>query len=120
MKGFVDDRNRALIAIRVANGLKAEPLEIVVWIDTAFDGHLVLSKELISKLELDSLVETEAILADGSKVTMESFYCVVNWFGQKVPVQVIENMGKFPLLGTGLLDGRTIHICYDAKTVVIT
>ena len=120
MKGFVDDRNRALIAIRVANGLKAEPLEIVVWIDTAFDGHLVLSKELISKLELDSLVETEAILADGSKVTMESFYCVVNWFGQKVPVQVIENKGKFPLLGTGLLDGRTIHICYDAKTVVIT
>ncbi len=120
MKGFVDDRNRALIAIRVANGLKAEPSEILVWIDTAFDGHLVLSKELISKLELDSLVETEAILADGSKVSMESFYCVVDWFGQMVPVQVIENKGRFPLLGTGLLDGRTIHICYDAKTVVIT
>ena len=120
MKGFVDDRNRALIAIRVANGLKAEASEILVWIDTAFDGHLVLSKELISKLELESLVETEAILADGSKVTMESFFCIVDWFGQKVPVQVIESEGKFPLLGTGLLDRRTIHICYYVKTVMIT
>ena len=116
----MDDRNRALIPIRVANGLKAEPTEVLVWIDTAFDGYLVFSKVLIDKLELDSLVETEAILADGSKVTMETYYCVVDWFGHKVPVQVIENEGRFPLLGTGLLDGRTVHISYDAKTVAIT
>jgi len=120
VKGFVDDRNRALIAIRVANKLKAELSEVLAWIDTAFDGHLVLSKDLISKLELDSLVETEAILADGSKVALESYYCVVDWFGEKVPAQVIENDGRFPLLGTGLLVGRTIRISYDEKTVAIT
>ena len=120
MNGFVDDRNRALLPIQVASSLKAEPIEVLVWIDTAFDGHLVFSKELISKLQLDSLVETEAILADGSKITMESYFCVVDWFGQKVPVQVIENDGRYPLLGTGLLDGRTIHISYDAKTIAVT
>jgi clan AA aspartic protease len=120
MKGFVDDRNRALLPIQVASSLKAEPLEVLVWIDTAFDGHLVFSKELIRKWQLESLVETEAILADGSKITMESYFCVVDWFGQKVPVQVIENDGRFPLLGTGLLEGRTIHISYDAKTVAVT
>ena len=120
MKGFVDDRNRALLPIQVASSLKAEPLEVLVWIDTAFDGHLVFSKELIRKLQLESLVETEAILADGSKITMESYFCVMDWFGQMVPVQVIENDGKFPLLGTGLLEGRTIHISYDAKTVAVT
>ncbi len=119
MKGFVDDRNRALLPIQVASSLQAEPIEILVWIDTAFDGHLVFSKELVRKLQLDSLVETEAVLADGSKITMESYYCIVDWFGRKVPVQVIENDGRFPLLGTGLLDGRTIHINYDAKTVVV-
>jgi len=119
VKGFVDDRNRALVAIRVANGLRAETSEILVWIDTAFDGHLVLSKEQIAKLDLDSLVETEVILADGSKVALESYYCVVDWFGTKFPVQVIENEGRFPLLGTGLLDGRTIRISYDEKTVAI-
>ncbi len=120
MKGFVDDRNRALLPIQVASSLKAEPIEVLVWIDTAFDGHLVFSKELIRKLQLDSLVETEAILADGSKITMESYFCVVDWFGQKVPVQVIENDGRFPLLGTGLLDGRTIHISFDVKSVEVT
>jgi hypothetical protein len=30
---------------------------------------------LIERLQLDSLVETEAILADGSKVTLETFVC---------------------------------------------
>ena len=120
MNGFVDDRNRALILIRVASSLNAEIAEVLVWIDTAFDGHLVFSKELIRKLNLESLVETEAILADGSKVAMESYYCVVDWFGHKVPVQVIENDGRFPLLGTGLLDGRTVLISYDKKAVAIT
>ena len=104
----------------MASSLKEEPIEVLVWIDTAFDVHPVFSKELISQLQLDSLVETEAILVDGSKITMESYFCVVGWFGQKVPVQVIENDGRFPLLGTGLLDGRKIHISYDAKTVAVT
>lgn len=119
MKGFVDERNRALIPIRVASGLNAEMAEVLVWIDTAFDGHLVFSKELVTKLTLDSLVETEAILADGSKVAMESYYCVVDWFEQMVPVQVIENEGRLPLLGTGLLAGRSLYISYEAKTVAI-
>jgi len=39
VKGFVDDRNRAFIAICVANGLKAERSAILVWIDTAFEAH---------------------------------------------------------------------------------
>lgn len=120
MKGFVDDRNRALISIQVASGLDSKIVDVLVWIDTAFDGHLVFSKDLISILELDSLVETEAILADGSKVAMESYFSVVDWFGKKVPVQVIENEGRFPLLGTGLLTGRTVYINYETKQVAIT
>jgi len=71
VNGFVDERNRALLPIQVASSLKTKPIEVLVWIDTAFDGHLVFSKELISQLQLDSLVETEAILADGSKITMD-------------------------------------------------
>ena len=102
MKGFVDDRNRALMPIRVACGLNSEVAEVLVWIDTAFDGHLVFSKELIRSLKLDSLVETEAILADGSKVALESYYCVVDWFGEKVPVQVIEN-GCSEVSGTDII-----------------
>ncbi len=120
MKGFVDERDRALIPIRVANKLRADMTEVVAWIDTAFDGHLVFSRKLINDLKLEALVETEAILADGSIVSLESYFCVVDWFGGKIPVQVIENEGRFPLVGTSLLTKRNLVINYDAKSVELT
>ncbi|MCU0714408.1 MAG: hypothetical protein MUC43_20335 [Pirellula sp.] len=120
MKGFVDDRDRALIPIRVASKLRGELTDVVAWIDTAFDGHLVFSRELINSLKLEALVETEAILADGSKVSLESYFCVIEWFGEKVPVQVIENEGRFPLVGTGLLAKRNLAISYQSKAVELT
>jgi clan AA aspartic protease len=120
MKGFVDDRDRALIPIQVANKLSGELTDIVAWIDTAFDGHLVFSRELINSLKLEALVETEAILADGSKVSLESYFCVIDWFGEKVPVQVTENEGRFPLVGTGLLTKRNLAISYQSKLVELT
>jgi hypothetical protein len=42
-------------------------------------------------------------LADGNRVTLESFACHVEWFGELIPAQVIGNTGKMPLLGTELL-----------------
>ena len=75
----------------------------------------MFSTSLIEELGLESLVETEAILADGSKVALETFVCFVEWFGEKIAVQVIANEGKFPLLGTGLLEGRVLSIDYVAK-----
>lgn len=60
-------------------------------------------------------METEAILADGSRVTLETFVCFVNWFGDRVALQVIANDGQFPLLGTGLLERRVLHVDYAKK-----
>ena len=119
MIGTVDERGRALLVVRISNELKGDYTAVTTWIDTAFDGHLVLSLELIRELELDSLVETEAILADGSRVSLETFFCCVEWFGEKRPLQVIANDGRFPLLGTGLLEQRVLHIDYRAKTLTL-
>jgi predicted aspartyl protease len=94
VNGFVDERNRALITISVGPGGNGPSEDVVAWIDTAFDGHLVFSKSLIRRLGLESLVETEAILADGSKVALKTFICFVDWFGQKFPVQVIAKWGR--------------------------
>ncbi len=47
-------------------------------------------------------------------------FCVIDWFGEKVPVQVIENEGRFPLVGTALLAKRNLHIGYEAKSVELT
>ena len=115
MIGHVDKNGRALLEVSVASKLNGQGVPVTTWIDTAFDGHLVFSTELIEELGLDTLVETEAILADGSKVSLETFVCFVDWFGKRVPLQVIANDGKFPLLGTGLLDHRVLHIDYAAK-----
>ena len=115
MNGRVDEGNRALIDIPVSSKIDSECVQVAAWIDTAFDGHLVFSADLINELGLESLVETEAILADGSKVSLETFICFVDWFGERIPVQVIANEGKYPLLGTGLLEGRRLSINYVIK-----
>ena len=117
MNGVVDEGGRALLDVRISNKLQGEYSAVTTWIDTAFDGHLVLSLELIKEFELESLVETEAILADGSRVRLDKFFCYVDWFGQRLPLQVIANEGLFPLLGTSLLEHRVLHIDYPKKQV---
>lgn len=120
MIGTVDNKGRALIEVAVSDKLNGTYHTITTWIDTAFDGHLVFSKELIAKLNLDSLVETEAILADGTKVTLETYICFIDWFGSRLPLQVVENEGRFPLLGTGLLERRVLHIDYAKQELSLT
>jgi clan AA aspartic protease len=115
--GHVDDDGRALLEIAVGPKTDGPYVSISTWIDTAFDGHLVFSKSLIEQLKLEPLVETEAILADGSKVTLETFVCFLEWFGERVTIQVIANEGRFPLLGTGLLEQKVLHIDYARKTL---
>ena len=95
-------------------------MSIAAWIDTAFDGLLVFSKKLIHELELESLADSEAILADGSKVVIETYVCYVDWFGKLKPVQAIANDGRFPLLGTGLLIDRVLNVDYQRKMLSLT
>ena len=115
MIGTVDDRGSSLLDVRVSGKLNGEYTAVTAWIDV----HLVLSLELIRELELDSLAQTEAILADGSKITLETFLCYAEWFGEIVPLQVIANDGRFPLLGTGLLHQRILHVDYRMQIVTL-
>jgi clan AA aspartic protease len=117
MIGKMDDERRALLEIAVANQLDGVPIAVTAWIDTAFDGHLVLSLQLIKDLELEPLAETEAILADGSKVVLETYLSFLDWFGRRLPLQVIANDGRYPLLGTALLEDRVLHIDYKQRFV---
>lgn len=99
MRGDVDERNRALITISVSSEISGQYENVVAWIDTAFDGHLVFSASLIHQLGLESLVETEAILADGSKVALETFVCFLDWFGERIPVQIMRTRAGFRCWG---------------------
>ena len=119
MIGTVDDRNRALMDLEVRRTRNAQGTCVTAWIDTAFDGHLVFPMWLIKELDLEPLVETDAILADGRKVTLETFICYVAWFGNLIPLQVVANAGQLPLLGTGLLEKHVLHVDYLKKQVTL-
>lgn len=117
MNGRVDEHRRALWDIRAGNPRDHALCTITVWVDTAFNGALVLPRSLITQLSLPQEALTEAILADGSRVVLESYLCILEWFGQTSRVQVIANDGNFPLLGTELLDRRTLTVNYADQTV---
>jgi predicted aspartyl protease len=85
----------------------------------AFDGFFVFPRDVIIALRLRQEAATQAILADGSEVTLESFVCYVNWFGVIIVAQVIANEGKLPLLGTEFLANRRLVVDYVDKTVTI-
>jgi len=96
-----------------------QPSPITVWIDTAFDGFFVFPRAMIQELGLHQEALAEAILADGRQVTLESYVCYVDWFGEVVAAQVIANEGKVPLLGTEFLANHRLVVDYVERTVTI-
>ena len=65
MNGIVDDQLRALIDVPVSASPKGPRQRVKSWIDTAFNGGLVISRDQIESLGLKPASSTEAILADG-------------------------------------------------------
>jgi clan AA aspartic protease len=120
MMGFVDDELRALVSVPVASAKAGQRTELAAWIDTAFDGGLVLPRQQIELLGLVKESSAEAILADGNTVELETYACFFDWFGATYETQIVANDGQFPLLGTMLLSDRKLEIDYKAKTVTLT
>ncbi|MFO0975553.1 MAG: hypothetical protein U0996_04105 [Planctomycetaceae bacterium] len=117
MKGFVDEHMRALIRVPVSASANGTRTDLVAWIDTAFNGGLVIPNRTIASLRLTKESSAEAFLADGSLVELETFACVIDWFGQSYETQVVANEGEYPLLGTMLLDGHKLTVDYLARFV---
>src|SRR5262245_55269520 len=105
-------RSRPLTTGRGGNSL--------AWIDTAFNGGLVIPGKQVAELGLSKQSSAEAILADGRTVELETFACFLDWFGKTYETQITAGDADFPLLGTMLLEGHRLHIDYVAKTVDLT
>ena len=119
MNGIVDDFGRALVQIAIRPSQDSESTTIDAWIDTAFNGELVIPRPMIDAAQLQQTAGIDARLADGSTVTLESFTCLLNWFGEDLPIEVIANDGEYPLLGIGLLASHRLVVDYNASTVEI-
>jgi clan AA aspartic protease len=120
VKGFVDDKSRALLRVPVSASHDGNRMDLVAWIDTAFNGGLVIPRKLIAQLGLVKESSAEATLADGKCIELETFACFVDWFGESYATQIVANDGEYPLLGTMLLDGHRLDIDYQSKTVELT
>jgi predicted aspartyl protease len=120
VKGFVDDKLRALLRVPVSASRDGSRVDIVVWIDTAFNGGLVIPRKQIAELRLVKESSAEAMLADGHAVELETFACFFDWFSNSYETQIVASNGEYPLLGTMLLDGHRLEIDYGAKTVELT
>lgn len=119
MKGHVDDEMRALVAVRVGRRGASPDAEIMVWLDTAFNGSLVLPRKVAADLGLTIESTAEAILADGNQVELETFGCAIEWMGKRYDTQIVTNESEYGLVGTGLLADRKVTVDYKAKIVAI-
>jgi clan AA aspartic protease len=120
VNGFVDDQLRALLRVPVPGSRDEERTDLLVWIDTAFNGGLAIPRKQVGELGLSKESSAEAILADGRSVELETFACFLDWFGNTYETQIAASDGEYPLLGTVLLDGCRLDSNYSAKTVELT
>ena len=66
-----------------------------VWVDTAFNGGLVVPRREIERLHLREQTSTPAILADGKQVDLPTYTCYLKWFGDAYRTQVVANEGEY-------------------------
>lgn len=119
MNGQVDDSGRALVGVSVQPSETKTGQEIQAWIDTGFTGDLVLPEDLILKLGLRHSGTVKAMLADGSEVTLKTYACLINWFGEDRYLEVVGNDGEYPLLGVGLLFDHDLSVSYRTGKITI-
>ena len=117
MKGFVDEKLRALLRVPVSASRDGGRTDLVAWIDTAFNGGLAIPRQPVAELGLVKESSAEAILADDRSVELETFACFLDWFGHTYETQIAASDGEYPLLGTMLLDGHRLEINHATKTL---
>jgi clan AA aspartic protease len=119
MNGRVDGAGRALVRIGVKPSATATAVEIEAWVDTGFTGELVLPQERIAALSLPVSAVVRVELGDGSETMLNTYTCLIEWFGQVKQIEVIANTGQFPLLGVGLSRSCTLTVDYASQTLTI-
>ena len=117
MNGYVDHSGRAILPIEIISELYPAGIRIDVWIDTGFTGDLVLPESIVEKLGLPVSGSVDAILADGSRIELNTYHCQIRWFGRDCHLEVIENKGEVPLLGIGLLLAKELKVDYTNLVV---
>jgi predicted aspartyl protease len=78
MNGAVDDDLRALLEVQIGSAPNGPKSTVLVGIDTAFNGGLVLPRHEVQQLGLKQYSSTPAILADGQQVELPTYTCYLD------------------------------------------
>ena len=119
MNGLVDEFGRAVVQLTIRTGGDGESVEIPAWVDTAFNGELIIPQPMIDAIGLEQSGGIRARLADGNHVVLESYACELDWFAERRSVEVVANDRQLPLLGVALLIGHRLTIDYTDLTLSI-
>ena len=119
MIGRVDGAGRALVRVMLHVSPADPPVEVDAWVDTGFTGELVPPLEQIVQSGLPFSAFVKAELGDGTETVLESYSCLLDWFDELKPIEVLASAGGLPLLGVGLLLPRRLTVDYRAGTVTI-
>lgn len=119
MKGFIDGFGRALLSIRVHSVIDEQTEDVNVWIDTGFTGEFVLPRDVIEALHLPTSGSVDAVLADGSAIELNTFTCLIEWFGEEKRIEVVESEGDRALLGVGLLLRLELRANYRTMSLTL-
>lgn len=96
MNGFVDDELRALLEVQIGATAVSVTSGVVAWIDTAFNGGLVLPRNESERLELKECSSTPAILADGQQVELPMFTCYLDWLETSIARRLSPTKVRIP------------------------
>jgi predicted aspartyl protease len=119
MIGRVDDYGRALISITVRHPSTNVVATWDAWVDTACSAELVIPLGLISALGLTCSGNVKAGLGDGTVVFLDTYSCIIDWSGNRKPIEAVANEGRIPLIGVGLLAEFELVVDYPGRTVTV-
>lgn len=106
--GLVNTRRQALIQITIA-GPTGQHRTLYAAIDTGFTGWLTLPINIIDELELNWNDEYTATLADGNKITFDTYHAHVTWDGHQRRI-IVDSSEVVPLAGMALLEGHELNV----------
>jgi len=107
-QGIVRDMQACVNVVFRLAGRPDLAIECVV--DTGFAGALTLSPAAVAALGLPFFQEIDANLANDADVKTAVHIATILWDGLEVEIAVLA-LGRRPLLGTALLDGK--RLCAD-------
>ena len=118
MIGFVSPELRPYIRLTL-RGPNGTECKVDGWVDTGFDGAMVLPQNVIDDLALMPDPAITIQLADGSQVEMQTYKVIVLWEGNERHVHVVPTQG-FILIGLHLFHRHHLDINFtDGGMVTI-